>query len=55
MLDPQLVALLVCPDCRQPVREEQDCLVCTGCQKRYPIRDGIPMMLIEEAEAPTRP
>ena len=29
-------------------------LVCTQCGRRYPIRDGIPVMLIEEAEPPAR-
>jgi hypothetical protein len=34
------------------VREEGDRLVCTQCRRRYPVRDGIPVMLIEEAELP---
>jgi len=54
MLDPELVALLVCPACREPVREDHDWLVCGGCGKRYPIRDGIPIMLVEEAQDPER-
>jgi len=34
--------------------QEGDQIVCTACGRRYPIRDGIPVMLIEEAE-PRRP
>ena len=35
-----------------PARGER--LVCTRCGRRYPIRDGIPVMLIEEAEPPVQ-
>jgi hypothetical protein len=55
MLDPELVAILVCPDCHQRLREEGDCLVCQGCRKRYPVTDGIPILLVEEAEPPKEP
>ena len=47
-----LLAILVCPRCHQPVRPEGDTLVCTGCGLRYPVRDGIPVMLPEEALPP---
>ena len=50
MIDPKLLELLVCPACKQPVREEGERLVCVQCGRRYPIREGIPVMLIEEAE-----
>ncbi len=53
MLDPELLELLACPVCRTPVRLDQDRLVCTRCGRRYPIRDGIPVMLVEEAEGPS--
>jgi uncharacterized protein len=50
-LSPQLLALLVCPRCRGPLehRETEQSLVCHVCQLRYPIREGIPIMLIDEA------
>lgn len=48
----ELLALLVCPECHSPLREEGDELVCTGCGLRYPVRDGIPVMLAEEARRP---
>ena len=50
MIDPQLLELLACPACKAAVRLEGERLVCTRCGRRYPIRDGIPVMLIEEAE-----
>ncbi len=52
MIDEKLLEVLACPDCKAPVELRDDKIVCTGCGKRYPIRDGIPIMLIEEAEEP---
>lgn len=54
-LDPVLLEILACPDDKQPViyQKEGDAerLTCTKCGKRYPVRDGIPVMLIDEAES----
>lgn len=54
LIDETLAAVLVCPadkaDLIQDVEEER--LVCTECGRRYPVRDGIPIMLVEEAEEP---
>lgn len=60
MIDKELLKILACPACKAdvevyPVREfsnriKGEKIVCTGCGRRYPIRDGIPVMLIEEAE-----
>ena len=54
MIDKELLEILACPACKAPVRQEGDRLLCTapGCGLRYPIRDGIPVMLVEEAEKP---
>ena len=49
MIDSELLEILACPLCKTPVRQEGDWLVCTACKRRYPIRDGIPVMLVEEA------
>jgi uncharacterized protein YbaR (Trm112 family) len=49
-----LLAILVCPQCHHPVRPEGEELVCTGCGLRYPVRDGIPVMLPEEARPPAQ-
>lgn len=52
MIDPELLSILACPKCKHPVRLEGEKILCTSpaCGLRYPIRDGIPVMLIEEAE-----
>ncbi len=49
---PELLEILVCPVDHATVRETATHLVCGACGRRYPIRDGIPVMLIEEAEGP---
>ncbi len=50
MLDKMLLDILVCPDCKSGVKLQNERLVCTKCGKSYPVRDGVPVMLIEEAE-----
>lgn len=52
-MDPKLLEILVCPVDHAPVREEGDALVCGECRRRYPVRDGIPVMLVDEAELPS--
>jgi len=55
MIDKELLQILACPACRAPVAQEGDWIVCTAsdrCGKRYPIRDGIPIMLVDEAIDP---
>lgn len=49
-MDPELLNLLACPVCKTGVRLNAIQLVCVQCQRRYPIRDGIPVMLVEEAD-----
>jgi uncharacterized protein YbaR (Trm112 family) len=53
-LDPVLLEILVCPDCKGAltVDDEHDELVCTQCGLAYPVRDDIPVMLIDEARRP---
>jgi len=51
MLDPELKAILVCPACKGDLIFEETRIICPACEKAYPIRDGIPVMLINEAEA----
>ncbi|MFL5575473.1 MAG: Trm112 family protein [Gemmatimonadaceae bacterium] len=50
-LSPQLLAILVCPRCKGELeyREQESSLVCHACALRYPVRDDIPVMLIDEA------
>lgn len=53
-IDAELLEILACPSCRAQVEyiEAEQVIVCTGCGYRYPVRDGIPVMLIDEAEKP---
>ena len=47
-----LLEILVCPACRAKVELTADCtgLKCVECKRIYPIRDDIPVMLIDEAK-----
>ena len=49
---PELLEILACPKCKQKVKlaDEGDFIHCNVCRLRYPIRDDIPVMLIDEAE-----
>lgn len=51
----ELLQILACPACKSPVELRGDRLVCQGCGRRYRIEDGIPIMLIDEAELPEAP
>jgi uncharacterized protein len=46
-----LLEILVCPLCKAPVELQQDQkgLKCVECKRVYPIRDDIPVMLVDEA------
>lgn len=54
MIDPKLLEILACPLCKTEVKLQGERLVCVQCGRRYPIRDGIPVMLVEEAEPPEK-
>lgn len=51
-LSAQLLEILVCPKCKGPLeyREKESELVCASCRLSYPVRDDIPVMLIDEAK-----
>ena len=51
-VDAELLAILACPLDKQPVTRQGNYLVCQECQRHYPIREGIPVMLIDEALTP---
>jgi uncharacterized protein YbaR (Trm112 family) len=53
-LDPELLRILVCPNDRGAIdyHENEQVIVCRTCGYRYPVRDDIPVMLIDEAEKP---
>jgi uncharacterized protein YbaR (Trm112 family) len=50
----ELLEILACPNCKAKLEEDGDCVVCASCGLRYPVRDGIPVLIIEEAEKSER-
>jgi uncharacterized protein len=50
-LDDWLLEIIVCPNCRAELRVDDAAseLVCTGCGLAYPVRDNIPVLLVDEA------
>ena len=50
-IDKDLLDILVCPKCKGDIRltDQQDGFICDACKLLYPIKDDIPVMLIDEA------
>lgn len=50
-IDKELLEILACPKCKGDIRlsQEGDGLICETCRLKYPIKDDIPVMLIDEA------
>jgi len=50
-LDQKLLELIVCPACHGTLAEDDAAaeLICTGCGLAYPVRDDIPVLLVDEA------
>jgi uncharacterized protein YbaR (Trm112 family) len=50
-VDAELLEILACPNCKTPVKLVHDgaALKCEQCKRVYPIKDDIPVMLIDEA------
>lgn len=53
-VDSQLIDLLVCPACHGAIdyKPRRKLIICTGCGLHFPVRDDIPVMLVEEATRP---
>jgi uncharacterized protein len=51
MIAKALLEILVCPACKQPLeyRENPESLKCIQCRRVYPVKDDIPIMLVDEA------
>jgi hypothetical protein len=58
-IDDWLLEILACPSCHSPLREDTEAseLVCTNeaCGLAYPVRDDIPVLLVDEARRPGDP
>lgn len=55
LIKKELMEILVCPADKSPLKEleAEKKLECAKCGRRYPVKDGIPVMLIDEAELPS--
>jgi uncharacterized protein YbaR (Trm112 family) len=51
-VDPDLLSILRCPLTRSALRQEGDFLTAEVGGLKYPVKDGIPVMLVEEAQLP---
>ena len=51
MIPKDLLDILVCPACKKPLelRTNPEALKCTQCHRVYPVRDDIPVLLVDEA------
>ncbi len=57
-IDQQLLSIIVCPACHgelSPASDGVEELVCQGCGNAYPVRDDIPVLLVDEARRPAGP
>ena len=50
MVDEVLLNILACPVCNSDLELQDKRIVCKGCARKYPVKNGIPIMLKEEAE-----
>ncbi len=50
MIDKELLDILACPACKSDVELKGGKIVCKQCGKKYPVRNGVPVLLIDEAE-----
>ena len=52
MISKELLDILVCPACKGDLQYEQspERLICAACQLAYPVKEDIPIMLVDEAE-----
>ena len=50
MIDKELLEILACPACKADVILQAEKIVCTKCARKYPIVEGIPVMLVDKAE-----
>ena len=49
-LSRELLELLACPRCTGALEETGEFLLCAACGLTYPVREGIPVLLIDQAE-----
>ena len=50
MIDPKLLEILACPACGGEVELKEQKILCLKCGRKYPIKNGIPVLLADQAE-----
>ena len=50
MIDSKLLDILACPACQAEVQLKDNKIVCIKCGRKYPIKNGIPILLADQAE-----
>jgi len=50
VVNKDLLKILACPVCKGSVEEKNDKITCLKCGRKYPVRDSIPVMLVDAAE-----
>jgi len=50
MIDKELLEILACPSCKGDVELKNNKIICLQCGLKYPIKDGVPILLVDEAE-----
>ncbi|MCX7760216.1 MAG: Trm112 family protein [Hydrogenothermaceae bacterium] len=49
MIDKEMLDILCCPACKSDLEDRGEYLICKNCKLKYPVEDGIPILLISEA------
>ncbi len=49
MIDQEFINILACPSCRGEVKCHEENILCEQCGLKYPVRNGVPVMLVDEA------
>lgn len=50
MIEKDILDVICCPACKSELKEVGSCLECQRCGLKYPIEDGIPILIVEEAK-----
>ncbi|MCK4912585.1 MAG: Trm112 family protein [Candidatus Omnitrophica bacterium] len=50
MLNKEILKIIACPRCKKDVILKEEKIICVSCNRQYPIKNNIPIMIVEEAE-----
>jgi uncharacterized protein YbaR (Trm112 family) len=49
-MNPELLNILICPACGSALRDKETAIECTACKSRFPVENGIPVLLVDRAQ-----